>query len=368
MQHTPPAPTPQAAVRQLRLARQALRAPGFAAPEEAVAWLGALQGQDYAGAKWSVGLRAPGSSDAAVEAALRAGTLARTWLMRGTLHLLATRDVPWMLALITPRLRVARARRARDLNLDATTLARGTDLLGGAVAAGPQDRAALLAVLRDHGLPTDAGRGLFVLQQASVEGLLVQGAAVRGVPRFRALREPAPVPPLPREEALARLATRYFGSRGPASVQDFAWWAGLSLADAHAGLSAAQVPLAPLDWEGQTLWTPAEPPPEPPPEPPAPDVLLLPGFDEYLLGYADRRAALDPQHARTLVPGGNGVFMNTIVSAGQVVGTWRRDADAGGVRVTPQPFRRLTDAERHGLTLAAAQYGAFLDAPVTLAG
>jgi hypothetical protein len=38
---------------------------------------------------------------------------------------------------------------------------------------------------------------------------------------------------------------------------------------------------------------------------------LLPGFDEYMLGYKDRTAALDRRHAQKIAPENNGRFMST---------------------------------------------------------
>ena len=99
---------------------------------------------------------------------------------------------------------------------------------------------------------------------------------------------------------------------------------------------------------------------------PAGEVHLLPGFDEYLLGYGDRGAALAPPHGQAVVPGGNGMFKPTIVVDGEVVGTWRRTVMAREVVIDLVPFGPLAGTLRNGLILAADTYGAFLGRPARL--
>lgn len=82
----------------VRLRNQQLEHPRFRNPGKVVGWLGAVQAQDYAGAKWSLGLRLPGSVDANIEQAIAARTIVRTWAPRGTLHFVAAPDLRWLLS------------------------------------------------------------------------------------------------------------------------------------------------------------------------------------------------------------------------------------------------------------------------------
>src|SRR6185503_14545494 len=91
-------------IAQYRLYQQQIARTQFKEPSQVVSWLGALQAQDYAGTKWSIGLRLPDATDADIEQAIAAKTIIRTWPMRGTLHFVAPEDVRWMLALLTPRI------------------------------------------------------------------------------------------------------------------------------------------------------------------------------------------------------------------------------------------------------------------------
>lgn len=351
---------------QQRLQNQQLRHTTFTTPAAVVRWFGAMQGQDYAGAKWGVGLRLPGSTDATIEAAFHSKTIVRTWALRGTLHLVAASDLRWLLALLAPRLIANNTRRYRELQLDEATLVRSNDLLAAVLQAGhPLDRPALLAHLEEAGITTTGQRGVYMLQRASLDGLICQGVAVRNVPTFMALDDSiAQGNLLTREEALAELAQRYFTSHGPATLKDFIWWSGLTAGDARAGLAASSAQLQQITIAGQLYWM-AQQPPACAPTPQS--VYLLPGFDEYLLGYADRTAVLDPQYANHIVPGGNGVFYPTIVSNGQVVGTWQRTFKKGMVVMTPQAFTTLCPDEQEAFAKAAECFGTYLEMPVKVA-
>ncbi|MBZ0287382.1 MAG: winged helix DNA-binding domain-containing protein [Anaerolineae bacterium] len=343
------------------IARQTLKKPA-----EVVAWMGAMQAQDYTGAKWSVGLRLPKATDAEVEQAIADKTIIRTWPMRGTLHFVAAADVRWMLALLASRTIAASARRYKELELDAETLIRSNDLLLKALEGGQQrSRTDLLEMLEANGISTTGQRAAYMLQRASLDGLICQGVTKGSVPMYMALDESLPkTKPLETDAALAELAARYFQSHGPTTVQDLVRWAGITLGQARTGLDGAQSKLVEEKIDGQSYWLPAS---ADVPTKCTSSLFLLPGFDEYLLGYGDRGAVLDPQHADKIVPGGNGVFRSTIVSDGQVVGLWKREVKKGRVNISVEPFDSLTDAQGAAAADAANRYGAFIEKPVTVA-
>ena len=140
-------------------------------------------------------------------------------------------------------------------------------------------------------------------------------------------------------------------------------WAGLTAAEAKTGLAAAGKALVQVTVAERVFWMPCEAPEI---SHATPSVHMLPGFDEYLLGYGDRSAALDPADAQRICPGGNGMFSPTIVIDGVVTGAWRRTFKGGGVVVAATPFRSLTAAENDALAAAADRYGRFLGLPVVL--
>jgi hypothetical protein len=318
--------------------------------------MAAIQGQDFSGAKWSIGLRLPGSTDADIEQTILDRRIVRTWAMRGTLHLVATADSRWLVELIAPRIRAANTRRYRQLELDENTLARSSDVIANALqdADGqPLTRKELFAFLEENDISTEGQRGVYMLQRASLDKLICQGVMQGRDSRFLIAPEART---LAHDEAAAELAQRYFASRGPATLKDFTWWSGLAAADARAGLEAIKSGLVEDKISGQSYWCSSS---SPTVKARRSSAFLLPGFDEYVLGYEDRSDVLEPKYAKKVLPGG-GIFSPTIVMDGQVVGTWKRAVKKQTVVVTPAPFRPLTAAERDALADAAQHYGEFL--------
>ena len=347
-----------------RMMHQRISNSAAASPVEVVSHMGAMQAQDYRNALWAVGLRTPSATEAVVEGAVAAGAIVRTWPMRGTLHFVAAADVHWMLELLTPRVIAAAAKRAEVHRLDVATLSRCRELCVELLCGGQRlTRAALFAELNARGIATEAQRGYHILWRLAQERLICFGPHEGKQPTFVLLDEW--VPPTKRarpRDPLAELARRYFSSHGPATLQDFVWWCGLKVVDARAAIAAAGLTQESID--GVPHWTSAHG------AAPAGDIAaaahLLPAFDEYLLGYRDRSAALDALHAGKVVPGNNGVFQPTVVVNGRIVGTWKRAVKARAVIVTIEQFAPLSRSARSAITTAADSYGRFMSAPVEL--
>lgn len=345
----------------LRLNNQQIARTRFHEPEQVLAWLGGIQGQDYPGAKWSIGLRLPNATDADVERAIAGRRIVRTWPMRGTLHFVAAADVRWIMALTSPGNIAGSARRRRNLELDDKTLARCREVFCKVLHGGKQKtRDEMHAALESAGISTSGQRGYHILWNAALHGLICFAATSGKEQTFVLLDEwVAPTQNKTRDEALAELALRYFTSRGPATIQDFIWWSGLSAAEARAGLEAIKSRLQQEMVNKQTYWLQ--------PDIVAPknalNAFALPGFDEYLLGYKDRSAVLDAAHAERVCPGGNGVFASTIVINGCVVGTWKRTIRKAAIEIVATPFIALSKGERHAFNEAAERYAAFMGLP-----
>lgn len=335
----------------LRLAAQRVVGPAWSTPQEAVGWLTAVQAQDLPGALTSIALRTLDRSVAQVSAAFDAGHVVRTWPMRGTLHAVRADDAVWMVELLASRPMANAARRRVELGLTDEHLGRARDLLTGMLTGGgAMTRAEVLALWDGAGLPTSGGRGYHLLAHLAHEGLLCLGpmrsgprprGPVRAEQAFVLVAEWVPdARRLPRAQALAELALRYMRSHGPATVHDLARWGSLTMADARAGLAAAAPELDTLEADGVTYHL----------DPATPQVLadhvdearsvhLLPGFDEMVLGYADRSMTVPADVADRIVPGGNGVFRPTVIVDGVAVGTWRRGTARKGPRaVEAEPF------------------------------
>ncbi|GMA96547.1 hypothetical protein GCM10025881_33710 [Pseudolysinimonas kribbensis] len=308
-----------------------------------------MQAQDFAGALWSVGLRTGATRDQVV-AAHEGGAFVRSWPMRGTLHLIASEDLPWMLDLTGARTIASAAGRHRQLSLGPADFARSERIARRELAGATRTRAQLLAAFDADGLSTAGQRGAHLLGRLAHSGV----AALTGKDRWALLEPIVGTPPrLDHDVALRRLALRYLHAHGPATAADLAWWAGITLTDARAGIDAARDELEPLGLDGVAYWM------RPGLEPAAPAVHLLPGFDEFLLGYTDRSAPLAGAPLESVVPGSNGMFLSTIVVNGEVAGTWRRAAK-GPPGVVPAPYRALTASQQQGLDRAARRYVRFL--------
>jgi hypothetical protein len=315
----------------LRMAAQRLVGPPAAGPLEAVRLLTAVQGQELPGALLSVTLRS-GSTRAQVTAALDDGSVVRSWPMRGTLHLTAAADLPWLLDLLTERAVRGVEKRRAIVELTEADVERAREVAVAALTGGgAMSRAELLAALVEAGVPATGPRGYHLLWWLSQTGSLVMGPTRDGDQLFVLLGEWVPTPRrLDREEALGELALRYFRGHGPATVQDLTRWAYCTVRDVQAGLALAREHLETLTVDGtEHLMDPGTPERLAAARAQAEGVHLLPGFDELVLGYADRSCTVPAEHAQRIVPGSNGVFRPTVVAGGRVVATWRTGRGKG---------------------------------------
>jgi len=350
------APNPRAQLTRLRLAAQWIARPRpGASAADVVRHLTAMQAQDFAGAQWSVALRTTTLTEKHVEAAIADRSIVRSWPMRGTLHFVAPEDLGWILGLTGERGMRAAAGRHRQLELDEADFDRAADVarerLSGARLL---TRPALLKTWDDAGISTAGQRGAHLLVNLSQKGVLVFGPREGKQHTFALLDDWVTAPRrLEGDEALGELARRYFASHGPATVRDFAWWSSLTLTQARAAVVIAKPDELVID--DTTYYLDAAV------EPARGGVHLLPGFDEYLLGYQDRTAALTKEHFELVVPGSNGMFMSTVVVDGEVIGLWRRTVKAGGLDVTVTPFAASPDPGASPDTKrAVARYAKYL--------
>lgn len=350
-------------IARLRLHNQQIAAHCFRRPGQVAAWLGALQAQDYAGALWSIGLRLPHVTQKEIEKAIAAREIVRTWPIRGTLHFVAAEDVHWMRELLTPRIIARSALRQRQLELSAPVFARCEKIFLKALRGGAQlTREQMFALLEKARITTNGQRGYHILWRLAQEGLLCFGPHAGKQPTFTLLDEWISADGrMARDASLAELARRYFTSHGPATLQDFIAWSALTTADARDAIHLAAAQLVEEKVEGKTYWLSSKTTSAPKKSSAA---YLLPGFDEYLLGYRDRSPSLDLRHAGKVYPSSNGMFISTVVIDGQVLGTWKRTVKTASITITPVPFAKLGMTALRSIQLAAKRYGKFLDREV----
>jgi hypothetical protein len=333
-----------------RLARLHISRPIRDSVSGMVRRLVAVQAQDFAGAKWAIGLRLTNVTDAEVERAFNAGEILRTHVLRPTWHFVAPEDIRNLLLLTGSRVLRHNAPMCRTLGQDAATLNRSAAILARALEGGRYlTREALGAVVQASGIPTDGPQRMaYIMMYAELTGVVCSGPRLGRQFTYARLDERVPpVRPAGREEVLADVASRYHATRAPAAARDFATWCGLGVADATSALGALPAPKAVRPRRG------------------VPRVHLLSIYDEYLSSYRDRSAIVSPDLGHRLVNQGAALAW-TIVLDGQIVGTWRRVLARDHVTIEPTLFVRFSRAERDELAVAALRYGAFLGLPVEM--
>jgi hypothetical protein len=325
-----------AAVLAQRLLAQGLTTGGASTAAQVARRLLALQGQDLTQVRWALGCRTRGATLARIDAAFESASVVRAWCLRGTLHAVCPEDLPWLLSVLAERNLARSARRLAELRITDADVEVAARVVEPALRGRTASRAALFAELAAAGQEVDGQRGVHLLFALGQRGLLCQrGDAFGRLGDCVTLRRS-----LSDNEALEALARRYLEGHGPASSADFAFWSGLPKAVATRAFEL----VGPMTW----------------PEGDVPPALLLAGFDEYLLGYTDRSACLDPAFFERIVPGRNGVFRPMVVLDGRIEGSWRREVKGKTVTVAATLFRTATRAHRRALEAEAARYGEFL--------
>jgi hypothetical protein len=345
------------------LHNQRISGPKFETPADVVRWLGAVQSQDYAGAKWALAQRMKHALDEDLDHAFNAGNIVRTHLMRPTWHFVHPADIRWLLALTAPRVHLLNGTMYRRLELDEATLKRSGQVLTKALQGGKHlERTQIGAALAKSGITADGLRLGYIVHWAELEALVCSGPRHGKQFTYALLDERVPpAKPLKRDEALAELARRYFTSHGPATTHDFSWWSGLTVADAKAGLASLGTQLTHEVIDGRTYWfaesgtigkgT-------------SPTAYLLPNYDEYI-SYKDRSAVFDSRYADRLDIQAGGL-PHFLVIRGQIVGAWRRTFVKGAVVIESRPFVPLMATESTAFTAAAQRFGDYLGMPVVL--
>jgi hypothetical protein len=331
----------------LRLAALRLVGPGEPTATDAVRLLGAVQAQDYPGALTSVALRTASRRRADVTAALDAGEVVRSWPMRGTLHLVAADDLRWFLDTVGVRALSGIGKRWAGLELDEAQAERARQLVVEALAMRERaSRAELLTVIDAGGVAVTGQRGYHLLWYLSQTGTLCLGPTDDAGEQLFVLLDDwvRKERRLDREEALAELALRFFTGHGPATVADLVRWAGCTVRDVRGGLTQVRDRLEAVTVDGtEYFMDPATPDRLSAARHEADGVLLLPGFDEFVLGYGDRTAVVPAEFAARIVPGSNGIFRATVVHRGQVVAVWRWNGRGAKRTVSVEPFTELPD-------------------------
>jgi hypothetical protein len=348
-----------------RLTSQHLAGNPLGGAEEVVRWFGAVQAQDYGGAKWAIAQRTPGETEAGIDALFDSGAILRTHAMRPTWHFVAPEDIRWLLALTAPRVHAVNAYQYRRLELDGEVFARSQTALARALEGGRElTRTELAGVLQGAGIAASGLRLAYLMMHAELDALLCSGPRRGKQFTYALLDERAPgARSLPRDEALAELATRYFTSHGPALVQDLAWWSSLTAADARAGIGMAGSHLTRETIGGRNYWFAAS---SMAAGENGSKVHLLPNYDEYLIAYKDYSPVFDPARVANTASLERVLGGHLLVVGGRVAGGWRRTLKRDEVAIEIELVAPLRARERAALEVAVERYGHFAGLPAAL--
>jgi hypothetical protein len=351
-------------IAHIRLASQQIKNTKIDSVKELVSWMGAMQAQDYYMSKWAVGIRIPDTTDKDVETVMNNGEVLRTHLLRPTWHLVSADDVHWMRELTAPQIKSLLKSRHKELELTEAILSKSNSIIEKALSYGDHlTREELMAELGKLNIITNENRSSHFLLVAELNGIVCSGISRGKKQTYALLHERAPMTkPLNRDEALARLAQRYFTSHCPATLQDFVWWSGLSVADARHGLEMVKSHFISETVGKSIYWlTNSFSLPNMGKTP----VFLLPAYDEFIISYRDRSASLPAENQKHAISE-NGLFRPVIVIDGKVTGLWSRTTKKDKVLLETKFFQLHDERQQRAIEEASKAFGRFLDKKVEI--
>ena len=348
-----------------RLRNQGLSRVIFKNAVDVVTQFGAVQAQDYAGAKWALGQRLKDSTDAALDRAFADGSILRTHLLRPTWHFVTPTDIRWLLKLSAPRVHAVNTFMYRQTELDKATFKKSYKVLEKSLQGNNHlTRTELGSALEKAGIQAEGQRLAYIMMSAELDGLICSGPRKGKQFAYALLEERVPqVKTWTRDESLAELVRRYFSTRGPATLQDFTWWSGLTMVDAKNGIEMVKSEFVNKQVNSQTYWFSESKPPK---KEKSPVVYLLPNYDEYFIGFKDRSAIGNAAIQTGIKRDDPALIVHIIILDGQVVGGWRRTLNKNDVLVETSLITKLSTAEKQEVAEAVERYGKFLGLPVLL--
>lgn len=343
-------------IAKYRLINQQLAGTKLKSATEIIARLGAVQAQEYAHTKWSLGLRLPFLKDDDVEKDFTKGKILRTHLLRPTWHFVTAKDIRWMLKLTAPRVNSVNAYMYRQLELDNKIFKRCEKILTHALQGNKQlTRNELNEEFKKKKIIAQGHRLSYIMMYAELAGIICSGARRQNQFTYTLLDERVKATIVPdKDEALSELAKRYFTSRGPATIKDFSTWSGLTLADCRKGLQMIKT-----DFDKQVInnheyyFSPGVSLNKKVIE----EMYLLPVYDEFIMGYKDRSAIMELK--KSLQPNPLLRYDCMIISGGQIIGTWKRTINKKSIDLAFELFMPLNKKQRKAFDIAVHRLGEF---------
>lgn len=343
----------------LRLINQQIAETKFKTVKDLVGWMGAMQAQDFAMVKWAVGTRLPGSTVQIIERAIDNAEIIRTHLLRPTWHLVSADDIHWMLELTAPQIKALLKARHKQLELTDAIVSKSNKIIEKILSKETQvTREEIFIQFEKAKISVNDNRGSHLLLHAELDGLICSGKTKNNDHAYALLNERVPLSKkISRDEALAKLAHKYFSSHCPATLDDFVWWSGLSVTDARRALESVKSNFTSEKINSTVYWltnsfslhrkTKVS-------------VHFLPAYDEFIISYKDRSAVLTTDNLKKTISS-NGIFYPTIVVDGRVIGLWKRTLKKDKVVIESKLFVKQNNASRERIEKASEKFGLFLN-------
>ena len=307
----------------IRLLNQQLIVPQFKTPTEVVSHMGAMQAQEYRMMRWAVEMRTTKPSHKAFKKAYDSGQIIRLHLMRGTWQLVSAEDYWWMIDLCAPKaIAVTKGwMHSNKISIPDEELYRVRDILAQTAAdLGSVTKEDFVLALAEKDISMDDHRLSYHIRMAEFSGVLCSGDLLPTKATYALSAEKVGLQPaqIDVEEALECFTRKYFQSHQPATLEDFVWWSGLNISDCRRGIELLEDNIHIERYKGRDFYLT--------------DncrsrgfrtgkLLLIPPYDEYLIGYKSRDIVLPPEY-RHHAHNNSGIFQPIIARDGIICGNW----------------------------------------------
>ena len=284
--------------------------------------MGAMQAQEYRMMRWAVEMRTRKPSAQAFKAAFDSGRIIRLHLMRGTWQLVAAEDYWTFLNLCSPKaIAVTKGwLHSNKITIPDKELMAIRDILAQTAAdkrsATKED---LVQALAEKDIHMDEHRLSYHIRMAEITGTLCSGDLLPMKATYALTADKVKSSgKMDRDEALMLFARKYFQSHQPATLEDFVWWSGQNISDCRKGIALLGNTIHVERWQGRDFYLT--------------DnsrtrgfrkgkYLLIPPYDEYLIGYKSRDIVLPLEHTHR-AHNNSGIFQPIVAHNGIICGNW----------------------------------------------
>ncbi|NDV69790.1 winged helix DNA-binding domain-containing protein [Dysgonomonas sp. 25] len=344
-------------ITKIRRLNQQLAQPRFTTPKDVVSWMGAIQAQEYNMAKWAVGIRCPSARIEDINRALEKGEIIRTHILRPTWHYVAAEDIRWMVMLSGKRIIAGIDSWWKERGKTQDFYPKYHRMLEKILEGKSLSKEEVAQEFVKAGVEADDRFTFRILTAGEAEGIVCSGGEKNKKHTYALLEERVPpTPQITKEEALAKLATKYFQSHSPATITDFIWWSGLSITEAKLATKLMEDKLITEKYNNQEYYIHESCARELSRDG---SLHLLPSYDEYLISYKDRTAALKLEHHPKAFTN-FGIFYPVIMHNGKIVGNWKKVKAKGKTAIETSFFDSQAKVNQKLIDKAKEQYLQFI--------